>query len=376
MAIKASFQINDTSPEWRIYFSGNWTVTLLDDVDSLVRDVVIDPGRPLIIDLTQLEAIDTAGAWVIYRFNRRAGEDGHSVTYEGMGEEHRTLLDVVAEYEEYVNPIPPSRSPVYRLIDGIGRTVVESWYDIVHSIGFFGAVLLVFRRAVFEPKRFRGVSLVHHIEYAGFNALPIVMLISFLVGAVLAFMGADILRDYGLEVFTQSLITHSFLREFGTMLTAIMVAGRSGSAFTAQIGSMKSNEEIDALRSLGLDPMEILVLPRVLALVLSVPLLTFVAMISGIVGGGLVAWMVLQISPSMFTAQMLASTDMNFFYVGIIKSPFMAALIGVIACYQGMRVEGTSESIGTHTTASVVQSIFAVIMADAAFALFFLKLGV
>lgn len=376
MALKASFQINTSSPDWRIYFSGNWTVTLLDDVDSLVRDVVIDPGRPLIIDLTQLEAIDTAGAWVIYRFNRRAGEDGHAVSYEGMGEEHRTLLEVVAEYEEYVNPIPPRQSPVNQLLDRIGSTVVEVWYDVVNSIGFFGSVLSVFRRAIFEPKRFRGVSLVHHIEHAGLNALPIVMLISFLVGAVLAFMGADILRDYGLEVFTESLITHSFMREFGTMLTAIMVAGRSGSAFTAQIGSMKSNEEIDALRSLGLDPMEILVLPRVLALVLAVPLLTFVAILSGIVGGGLAAWMVLQVSPSMFVAQMTATTDMNFFYVGIIKSPFMAALIGVIACYQGMRVEGTSESIGNHTTTAVVQSIFAVITADAAFAIFFLKLGV
>lgn len=376
MAVKASFQIDDSGPEWRIYFSGNWTVTLLDDVDSLVRDVSIDPGRPLIIDLTQLEAIDTAGAWVIYRFNRRAGEVGHIVTYDGMEPAHQTLLEVVAEHEKFVHPIPPSRSPVYRLLDGIGSSIIESWQDFINSVGFFGEVLLVLRKAIVEPKRFRGISLVHHIEHAGFNALPIIMLISFLIGAVIAFMGADILKDYGLEVFTEVLITHSFMREFGVMLTAIMVAGRSGSAFTAQIGSMKANEEIDALRSLGLDPMEILVLPRVLALVMSLPLLTFIATISGIVGGGLVAWMVLDVSPSMFTAQMKETTDMNYFYIGIVKSPFMAALIGVIACYQGMRVEGTSESIGTHTTSSVVQSIFAVIAVDALFAMFFLELGI
>lgn len=376
MAVKASFQIDNTRPEWRIYFSGNWTVTLLDDVDRLVREVAIDPGRPLVIDMTQLEAIDTAGAWVIYRFNRRAHELGHAVAYEGVRQNHQTLLKVVAEHEEHVNPIPPRQSPIWRLLDRIGVTVKESGRDFINLVAFFGEVLATMRRAITEPKRFRSVSLVHHIEHAGFDALPIIVLISFLIGAVIAFMGADILDDYGLEVFTESLITHSFMREFGVMLTAIMVAGRSGSAFTAQIGSMKANEEIDALKSLGLDPMEILVLPRILALVLSLPLLTFVATLSGIIGGGLVAWSVLEVSPSMFTAQMMATTDMNFFYVGITKSPFMAALIGVIGCYQGMRVEGTSESIGIHTTASVVQSIFAVITADAMFALFFLKLGI
>lgn len=376
MAVKASFQIDNTRPEWRIYFSGNWTVTLLDDVDRLVRDVAIDPGRPLVIDMTQLEAIDTAGAWVIYRFNSRAMAKGHAVAYEGVKHNHQTLLKVVAEHEEHVNPIPPGQSPIWRLLDRIGVTIKESGRDFINLVAFFGEILATLGRAITEPKRFRGVSLVHHIEHAGFDALPIVTLISFLIGAVIAFMGADILDDYGLEVFTESLITHSFMREFGVMLTAIMVAGRSGSAFTAQIGSMKANEEIDALKSLGMDPMEILVLPRVLALVLSLPLLAFVATLSGIIGGGLVAWSVLQVSPSMFTAQMMATTDMNFFYVGITKAPFMAALIGIIGCYQGMRVEGTSESIGIHTTASVVQSIFAVITVDALFALFFLKLGI
>lgn len=375
MALKASFQINDSQPEWRIYFSGNWTVTLLEDVDTRVREVNIDPGRPLVIDLTQLETIDTAGAWVIYRFNKRAA-DGRSVTYDGVRPEHQTLLEVVAEHEEYVRPVPQRPAAWKRLLAKIGQTLVETGTDVINSVGFFGEVLSVLRRAFMQPKRFRQISLIHHVENSGFMALPIIMLISFLIGAVIAFMGADILKDYGLEVFTESLITHSFMREFGVMLTAIMVAGRSGSAFTAQIGSMKANEEIDALKSLGLDPIEILVLPRVLALVLALPLLTFVAIVSGIVGGGLVGWTVLDLSPSMFVAQMKSSTDMNFFYVGMVKSPFMAALIGVISCYQGMQVSGTSESIGFHTTNAVVQSIFAVITADALFALFFLQLGI
>lgn len=375
MPVRASFQINDSQPDWRIYFSGNWTVTLLEDVDALVRDVHIDAGRTIIIDLTQLEAIDTAGAWVIYRFNRRMS-DGRAVNYDGVRPEHQTLLEVVAEHEKYVKPIT-HRPPAYkRFLAKIGKTIIDIGQDVINSLGFFGEVLEVFRKALTSPKRFRNVSLIHHMESSGLDALPIVTLISFLIGAVLAFMGADILKDYGLEIFTESLITHSFMREFGVMLTAIMVAGRSGSSFTAQIGSMKANEEIDALKSLGLDPIEILVLPRVLALVLSLPLLAFIATISGIVGGGLVAWMILDVSPAMFVAQMKSSTDMNYFYVGLIKSPFMALLIGVIACYQGMRVAGTSESIGIHTTNSVVQSIFAVITCDALFALFFLQLGI
>jgi phospholipid/cholesterol/gamma-HCH transport system permease protein len=375
MPVKASFQINSSQPEWRIYFSGNWTVTLLEDVDALVRDVHIDAGRPIVLDLTQLEEIDTAGAWVIYRFNKRAS-DGRVVTYDGVRPEHQTLLEVVAEHEQFVQPVPQRAPRHLWLLDKIGSTVHQNFMDFINSIGFFGKVLSVLRKAAVDPKRLRGVSLVHHVEHAGFDALPIVVLISFLIGAVLAFMGADLLRDYGLEVFTESLITHSFMREFGVMLTAIMVAGRSGSSFTAQIGSMKANEEIDAIRSLGLDPIELLVVPRVLALILSLPLLTFIATVSGIVGGGVVAWMVLDVSPAMFVAQMKASTDMNYFYVGLIKSPFMAAVIGIIACYQGMRVSGTSESIGVHTTNSVVQSIFAVITVDAMFALFFLRLGI
>lgn len=375
MPVRASFQINDSGPEWRIYFSGNWTVTLLQGVDTQVRDLELEAGRPIIIDLTQLEAIDTAGAWVIYRFNQRAAS-GRVVRYDGVRPEHQTLLEVVAEHEKFVKPVPPQQSPLLRLLDRIGSTILDVYHDVINLVGFFGQVLWVFKRAIREPRRFRMVSLVHHAEHSGLDALPIIVLISFLIGAVIAFMGADILRDYGLEVFTESLITHSFMREFGVMLTAIMVAGRSGSAYTAQIGSMKANEEIDAMRSLGLDPIEMLVLPRVLALTLALPLLTFISIISGIIGGALVAWAVLNVSPSLFVAQMMSSTDMNFFYVGMSKSPFMAVLIGVIACYQGMRVAGTSESIGLHTTNSVVQSIFAVITADALFALFYLQLGI
>ena len=194
MPVRASFQINDSQPEWRIYFSGNWTVTLLEDVDTLVREVDIDAGRTIIIDLTQLEAIDTAGAWVIYRFNRRVS-DGRSVNYDGVRPEHQTLLEVVAEHEKHVRAVSHDHSPYKEMLAKIGLTIIEIGRDIINSLGFFGEVLEVLRKAFVSPKKFRKVSLIHHIESSGLDALPIVVLISFLIGAVLAFMGADILKD-------------------------------------------------------------------------------------------------------------------------------------------------------------------------------------
>lgn len=217
--------------------------------------------------------------------------------------------------------------------------------------------------------------MVAHIEQTGLDAAPIVALLTFLVGAVVAFLGATVLKSFGATIFTVDLVAFSFLREFGVLLTAILIAGRTASAFTAQIGSMKANEEIDAIRTLGLDPMELLVLPRVLALLVALPMLTFLAMLSGIVGGGVVCAVALDISPAMFLSLLQSDIGVQHFLVGMVKAPIFAFLIAAIGCLEGFKVSGSAESVGAHTTSSVVQSIFVVIVLDAVAAMFFMEMG-
>ena len=215
-----------------------------------------------------------------------------------------------------------------------------------------------------------------HLEQTGLDAVPIVVLLNFLVGAVVAFLGATVLKDFGASIFTVELVGYSFLREFGVLLTAIMVAGRSGSAFTAQIGSMKAREEIDAIRTLGLDPVEVLVLPRLLALLVALPALAFIAMLSGIVGGALVCALSMDISPTMFVTRFHDLAATRHFWVGMSKAPLFAFLIACIGCLEGFKVSGSAESVGTHTTSSVVQSIFVAILVDAMAAIFFMEINV
>jgi phospholipid/cholesterol/gamma-HCH transport system permease protein len=214
------------------------------------------------------------------------------------------------------------------------------------------------------------------MEQVGLDAVPIISLLTFLVGAVVAFVGATALRDFGAEIFTVELVSISFLREFGVLLTSILLAGRSGSAFTAQIGSMKSREELDAIQALGLDAIELLVIPRLLALFVMLPVLTFLAMLSGIVGGGIVGVLALDITPGMFISRLHEMTDIAHFWVGMSKTPLFAFLIATVGCLEGFKVEGSAESVGRHTTSSVVQSIFLVIVFDALFAMFYMEMDV
>ena len=230
-------------------------------------------------------------------------------------------------------------------------------------------------RTALHPSRWRINALVQQIEETGLNAVPIVALLTFLVGAVIAFLGSTILKDFGATLYTVDLVGFSFMREFAVLLTAILMAGRTASAFTAQLGSMKANEEIDALRAQGLDPVQILVLPRVFALWITLPLLTFIGMISGIIGGALVCYFVLDISPTMFLALFQADLTITNFYVGMAKAPIFAFLIAVIGCLQGFKVSGSAQSVGEHTTAAVVHSIFIVIVLDAVAALYYMEMG-
>src|SRR5581483_11152036 len=244
------------------------------------------------------------------------------------------------------------------------------WGLTLGLLGFVGLTLETFARTVFIPKRWRVTALVHHMEQTGLDAVPIVVLLSFLIGAVIAFLGATALQAYGATVFTVDLVSYSILREL-----AVLITGRTASAFTAQIGSMKVNEEIDAMRTMGLDPMEQLVLPRVLALVTMLPLLTFLSMIAGLLGGMAVCALSLDISTTQFIATFQADTEMRHFWVGISKAPIFAFLIATIGCLEGFKVAGSAESVGQRTTSSVVQSIFLVILVDALAAMFFMEMG-
>ena len=258
----------------------------------------------------------------------------------------------------------------------IGVAVEDIARETIHLIGFFGLVVSTLFRTVRQPSRLRVTSLIYHMEQVGLNALPIVGLISFLIGVVLAFQGSSQLQRFGAEIFVVNLVAVSILRELGILLTSIVIAGRSGSAFTAQIGSMKVNEEIDAMRTLGLDPIEVLVVPRLLALVFTLPLLAFFADIMGLLGGGLMAWLALGIPPDAFIERLNTSIGMWSFWVGIIKAPVFAFLIAMIGCYEGFQVVGSAESVGQRTTRAVVEAIFLVIVVDAVFSIFFQIIGI
>ena len=273
-------------------------------------------------------------------------------------------------------PAPPRDNSLVTLLARAGAAVEQIGRDAWQLVGFIGLVLATLARCLPDPRRWRPTSLAFHLEQTGLDAVPIVVLLNFLVGAVVAFLGATVLKDFGATIYTVELIGYSFLREFGVLLTAILIAGRSGSAFTAQIGSMKSREEIDAIRTLGLDPVEVLVLPRLLALLIAMPLLTVLAMLAGIVGGGMVAALSMDISPTLFVTRLHDLGATRHFWVGMSKAPLFAFLIACIGCLEGFKVSGSAESVGTHTTSSVVQSIFVAILVDAMAAIFFMEINV
>ena len=363
----------------RLLFSGNWTTGTLAEKERLLERAVEEPGRaPLadaVLDLSAVEEFDTAGAWVMVRAAGRLEQAGAKVTIEGADEARQRLLDAVAEREP---PPPPPRGLAFPLssLERIGKTTLAVLADARALIGFLGLVTLVFLSVLVRPARVRLTSLVFHMQKTGIDALPIVGLLAFLIGVVLAYQGADQLARFGAEIYTVNLLGISVLREMGILITAIIVAGRSGSAFTAQIGTMKVNQEVDAMRTIGLDPVEVLVLPRALALILVLPLLTFYANIMALLGGGIMVWTLLDIPPDAFLRQLQASIGLNSFLVGMVKAPIFAFVIGLVGCFEGLRTGGNAESVGTQTTRAVVEAIFLVIVLDALFSVFFSFIGI
>ncbi len=361
----------DVDSGGRVVAAGDWTLASAPALDRRVIEVKRRRASGA-VDASGISRLDTAGAELLLEL---AGDARERIT--GLDEGRRALVDAVAKAQsEAVAKKLPQPPGIVVMLARTGAAVEAIGDDVVALVGFIGLVLQTLARGMLNPRRWRVTSLFFHIEQTGLDAVPIVALLSFLVGAVVAFLGATVLRDFGASVFTVELVGYSFLREFGVLLTAILIAGRSGSAFTAQIGSMKAREEIDAIRTLGLDPVEVLVLPRTLALLISMPMLTFIAMLAGIFGGAIVCVFSLDISPGMFLQRFHDTASVRHFWVGMSKAPVFAFLIAAIGCLEGFKVSGSAESVGQHTTSSVVQSIFVVIMIDALAAIFFMKLDV
>ena len=355
---------------------GRWGIGQASRLDAKLRGLEFPSGRKVQVDAGDITVMDTAGAWILYRTIKSLRAQGLSVEVSNANASVAEMLEEVARNDNPCEIAPPSGNAIANCIALIGESAVDIALETAQLISFLGSIFATLGRTVVNPRRLRLVPLVHHMQQVGLNALPIVCLISFLIGVVLAYQGASQLQKFGAEVFVVDLIAISLLREIGILLTAIVIAGRSGSAFTAQIGSMKVNEEIDAMRTLGLDPMEVLVLPRVLALVITLPLLAFFSDIVGLFGGALMAWVTLDISPGLFLERLHATLGPWTFWVGIIKAPVFAFIIAMLGCFEGFQVVGSSESVGQKTTRAVVEAIFLVIVVDAIFSIFFAFIGI
>jgi len=360
----------------RVALGGRWTLANAALLETAVQSLDTQGAALLHIDLAAVDAIDTCGAWILHRQLRRWQGHGAQIELVSTSDAQASLLERmgVAD-EERVPLLRKSGSAFAELAIRAGKAAAEVAGEAKALIAFVGATTVCTLRLIRRPGRVRFVSTVHHIERIGIDAVPILGLLAFLIGVVLAFQGADQLRAYGAEVFTINLLGVSILREIGVLITAIMVAGRTGSAFAAEIGTMKVNQEVDAMRTIGLDPMETLVLPRLLALAITLPLLVFFANTMALVGGAVMVMVGLDLSFEQFVEQLENAVQLNTLAVGLIKAPVFAVLIGIVSCYEGLKVSGSAESVGRHTTQSVVKSIFLVIVFDAAFSIFFSRIG-
>ncbi|WP_312960276.1 ABC transporter permease [Stutzerimonas nitrititolerans] len=364
----------DAGQPARLAILGDWTLAHYTALKREVERAAAPLDGEQAIDLDGLGALDTAGAGLLVELLgvRRVMQLGSG----RLPSERLALLQLVAAaLDGPPTPAEPKTSGLADVLADIGRTLVNLWNQQKTLLGFIGLTLQTLFVTLWRPRRWRLTSLVAHIERTGLDAVPIVALLTFLVGAVVAFLGATVLADFGASIYTVNLVAFAFLREFGVLLAAILLAGRTASAFAAQIGAMKANEEIDAIRALGLNPVELLVLPRVLAMLITLPVLTFVGMLCGIVGGLVVCALALDISPAMFFTILQRDISLNHFLVGLGKAPLFAFLIAVIGCLEGFKASGSAQSVGEHTTSSVVQSIFVVILLDAIAALFFMEMG-
>ena len=350
---------------------GDWTATALGSAGHELAET-IDARPGLSLDLASISRFDTAGAYAI----ANAAHDRIPVDKVQAPPEITRLLRMIDKVRVVEPPRPPRQQIVLVLLERIGRGIVDWGDEMLHTLAFNGRLIVVLFRSLMIPRRIRPAPFIALAERAGLDALPIVAVTSFFVGAVLAFIGASMLSSLGASIYTAQLVGVGVLREFGIVITAVLLAGRSASSFAAEIGAMKMNQEIDAMQVMGVDPFEALVAPRFLAMVATIPLLTFISMVAGLFGGLVVCWAVLHLSPVFYISRIAEDVGIKHFWLGIAKAPVMGAAIAVIGCRQGMEVGGDVESLGRRVTAAVVHAIFAIILLDVVFALVYTELHV
>jgi phospholipid/cholesterol/gamma-HCH transport system permease protein len=357
--------------------SGSWTAAHASALENLVSFVSpkLRQTQKLKIDMADVRELDTLGAWLLEKISRGAADAGHPSTVVGIASRYEGLIEDVRR----VNLRKPAsrvvENPVLARLEAIGRSTFSAAEDVSVFLQMLGALGSASFGVLRRPSSLRLKSLVYHLHQVGWQAIPIIALVTFLIGAIIAQQGIFHFRKFGAESYVVDLLGILILREIGVLIVAIMVAGRSGSAYTAELGSMKMREEIDALSTMGVDPVEVLILPRIIALVLALPILAFIGSMAALYGGGLVAWFYGGMSPTIFIARLHEAVSVTHFEVGMIKAPFMALVIGIVASSEGLRVKGSAESLGKQTTISVVKSIFLVIVLDGAFAVFFASIG-
>ena len=368
MTQTADFTLVPDDAGGTLAFRGAMVVSTIGALDAQVRAAALHPSR---IDLGEVDAIDTTGAWLCLRLSRETGAPiVHASTTA------RRLIEALREADSGAAPMRPYRFPVWlRVPDRIGRAVVELGQGGLAVLGFVGQMILAIGHVLRHPGRFRGRALIHQMELVGVNALGIIGLMSFLVGIVIAQQGAVQLQQFGAEIYTVNLVGRLTLRELGILMTAIMVAGRSGSAFAAELGTMKLTEEVDAMRTIGVAPMEALVVPRIMATVLMLPLLGVYSAVMGIIGGAFLAQVSLGMPFFSFLARIRDVVPTYDVWVGLVKGPVFGLIVALAGCYQGMQVKANAEEVGIRTTAAVVMAIFTVIVLDAFFAVFFSEVG-
>ncbi|MDC7807966.1 ABC transporter permease [Luteimonas sp BLCC-B24] len=347
---------------------GHWTLEHAGDIDEVLRGV---DGAVRDVDARGVDRLDSLGVLQLMRYAHKRELDFGGFEFR---DDHHTLVEAI----EDVADDRPKKKREYGVAAALGRLgyrMHDNGREIVALVSFLGETLVKLGRLATAPRRLRVTSTVHHMEQVGLDAVPLVALLAFMVGAVIAFLGSTVLADFGATIFVVELVSIAFLREFGVLLTAILLAGRTASAFTAQIGAMVGREEVDAIRTLGLDPIDLLVIPRVLALLVMLPLLTFIAMVAGLTGGLSVGAFSLDIPPQAYLARMHEQMELRHFLVGMSKAPIFALIIALIGCLEGLQVQGTAQSLGERTTSSVVQTISLVIVVDAFAAIWFMHVG-
>ena len=350
--------------------SGSWTALGLGSIQPQLEALPAPAASGLVVDGARIESLDTAGAWILRKLLQRLGGEGTAVEVRGLRPEFAKLLELLGQ-QVAGQPAAAPAVPIPSALETLGRSAAAGFDQAVALLGFVGECAFALAGCVAHPARFRWRPILYNIRTAGFDALPIIGLLSFLLGIVVAYQGADQLRQYGANIFVADLVGLSMLREFAPLIVALIVAGRSGSAYAAQIGTMSVTEEIDAMRTLGIAPLDLLVLPKVIALVVVLPLLTVFADVLGVFGGMIMARSQLGVGFDEFLARFVKAVSPTAYLIGVCKAPVFAVIIAVVGCFQGFRTRGGADSVGRQTTLSVVQATFLVIVADALFSIVF-----